>query len=413
MEIINWGKYKFAAGVYWQPYSSRKELLNLAKEVSAYLKVELKSSDTTRPNLAGFIAKDELPKSGKIYSLGATVYNFVSSQMNFLAKDLNAESVIAILQVTEDKYVLLIICEGVIVKEIIGNKLLIKDEFEAALSLFQNAIKFVPNDEWSANAHSISFADLSEIKFKKHLFKKVSIDTKDFLTIGVAIGFIAISYFGFNSWQSSQNKSVEFQGFNQSDQLESQEIIIPWEGKPKADAVWAACKNTFQNNLADSPFGWKMVAIGCSPAGATASWQREKGFVEDLLSKYSDAAVDLDGNKAVKNIIHEVYANKSIYTDLSSLLDKKELITYLNNQSQKYRFRLSMQAKPGAELPGQDINKPESYSIIEFEITTTLLPIEKVLSMLPEHGVVISSFKSSSIHSSEGWQIKGDIYVKS
>lgn len=412
---IQIGKNRFIAGLYWQPFYNKKDVKTLAKEASAAFSVEIKSRSSERPGLVGFASKKQSKKFKKRhYSLGSIAYEYASGLFDEPNR-FNESNIVAVLALPEpdDIFMLVMISEGLILKEVVGSQEIIRDELDSALGILQNTIKLVPDDSWSSDGHIISIDDLiADIKLKPHALHPLSASPQQVLALLLMISMSIGGYLIYDHYQQAEYQrllELAKERQKQKQQEEQVKVAYPWEEKPLPKVIWAACEKTI-SKINPYPVGWEYSAMGCNQSGATVSWVREFGLVADLLSAHPEAIVEHDGNKAVDNIQHaEEIQHRTHPAKLDNLMSKHDAINHINNLAQSYGFNLKIQATNSKELPGQP-NKPKpQYQVINIEVTTSLLPVQDVLQLLSSPGLVIDQFATSE---AGVWIIKGALYVR-
>ncbi|MBE0471430.1 MAG: type 4b pilus protein PilO2 [Methyloprofundus sp.] len=410
---IQLGKNRFVAGLYWQPFYNKKDVKTLAKEAHAAFSVEIKSRSSDRPSLVGFASKAQSKKLKKRhYSLGSIVYEYALGLFEEPGL-FNNSNIVAVLALPDDLFMLVMISEGLILKEVVGDQDAIRDELDSALGILQNTIKLVPDETWSSDGRVVITDDLiADIKLKSHALNPLSASSQQVLSLVLMASLSIGGYLIYDQYQQAEYQRLlelakERQKQNQQDV--EVKVILPWEEKPEPKTLWAACEKTF-SKINPYPVGWKYSAMGCNESGATVSWIREFGLVADLLSAHPEAVVEHDGNKAVDNIQHaEEAQHRTQPAKLDNLMRKHEAINRINNLAQTYGFDLKVQAANAKDLPGQ-LNKPTAqHQIINIEITTSLLPVQNVLQLLTSPGLVIDQFATSE---TGVWIIKGALYVR-
>lgn len=409
---IQIGKNRFVAGLYWQPFYNKKDVKTLAKEVHAAFSVEIKSS-SDRPGLVGFASKTHVKKFKKRhYSLGSIIFNYALSLFEDQAR-FNDANIVAVLSLPDDLYMLVMMSEGLILKEVVGAQEIIRDELDAALGILQNTLKLVPDVSWSSDGHTVSIDDLIvDIKLKQHALHPLSASPQQVLALLLMASMSIGGYFIYDHYQQAEyQRLLELAKEQQKHKQQETEVkvIHPWEDKVQPETLWTTCEHTFSRINAYPP-GWEYSAIGCNQSGATVSWARELGLISDLLASHPNAIVEHDGNKAVDNILHtSEIENRLNPAKINELMEKHEAINYINNLAQKYGFDLKVQATHSNDLPGQPNKAKAQYHVINIEITTSLLPVNDVLQRLPKPGLVIEQFVSSEAGI---WIIKGALYVR-
>lgn len=410
---IQLGKNRFVAGLYWQPFYNKKDVKALAKEAHAAFSVEIKSRSSDRPSLVGFASKAQSKKLKKRhYSLGSIVYEYALGQFEEPGL-FNNSNIVAVLALPDDLFMLVMISEGLILKEVVGDQDAIRDELDSALGILQNTIKLVPDETWSSDGRVVITDDLiADIKLKSHALNPLSASSQQVLALVLMASLSIGGYLIYDQYQQAEYQRLlelakERQKQNQQDV--EVKVILPWEEKPEPKTLWIACEQTL-SKINPYPIGWEYSAMGCNESGATVSWIRKFGLISHLLAVQPDAIVEHDGNKAIDNIPHpNKVPSRATPVKLDALLEKHQAINQINNIAQRFGFSLKVQASNSKDLPGQPNKAKAQYQIINIEITTSLLPVQDVLQLLPSPGLVIDQFATSE---AGVWIIKGALYVR-
>jgi len=418
-KTFQYGKHRFVAGLYWQPFYSKKDIKTLAKEVNASFSVEIRSTSSHRPSIVGFATTDinnELKNKAHL-SLASIFLNFIRDYDD-QSVNLDEYDIVGVVQLSDQYYQLIMISEGIIIKDIAGDQAFIRQEYDAALSMLKRTVKLVPNTSWSSDADAVLInLDLlfATKNLKQHTLKPLSVSAKQLLILLLilAIPFSGYMYYDHYKQIERQKLIAQAKAKQLKQEAEKTQIIsTPWKEAPAAMSVWSACLDTFQKvNL--YPTGWHYTAQGCNHAGVTISWDRYTGLISELLQVHPSAVVDVDGNKAVDNLAHANQLQPS-NNDVSveKLLTKAAAINRLNDDGQRFGLQVKIAAEKEKDLPGQPAKQSSVnvYQALNFEITTTLIPVHEVLNLLPKQGLVIDHFASKE---SGKWLIKGVLYVQS
>ncbi|MBE0469818.1 MAG: type 4b pilus protein PilO2 [Methyloprofundus sp.] len=410
-------KNRYVAGLYWQPFYTKKDVKTLAKEVDAPFAITLESRASNKPGLVGFASKDCAKElSRQHYSIGSMFFTYARNTLNDPAA-FNDANIVGVIELPEDQFLLVMISEGLIIREMIGNRDQIKQEYESALSILQQAVKFVSDASWSTEGRHVTLAQLIETAtLKEHALKPLTV------TLGQAIALLMMVALPFGAWvafehyQNMQRQTLIEQARQVQVQpvaAQKEKFIAPWANKPTPLQLWENCDVTLRG-VQLHPSGWHYTALGCNEKGATVTWSRMGGLVENLLYHHPNAVIDLDGNRAVHNLSHQSIvqaADKTHDVKIDDLLGKHDAISYLNNQSQRYGFQLNISTSNNRQgLPGQPGQPtPEQIQPMSIEIQTHLLSVDVILALLPPSGLVIESFASSEPGK---WIIKGVLYVR-
>lgn len=418
-KTVELDKYRLVAGLYWQPFYNKKDVKTLAKEVKAQFLIQIGSQVAHRPGIVGFPTREvgtELKRK--------THYAFASMFLDYVAKfdhqgqsiNLDDFDVVGVFEFG-DQFQLVVISEGLIVKDVIGDFELIHGEYESALSFLQKkTVKFVSakeSSEWSSDAYIIEPKTIIDnLQLKHHRLNSLNVSAKQLLLIGLilAIGYSGYAY--YESYQQAERERLIAIAKAKKAKQEAQSktsIDMPWHKSPKAEFIWQACSETLKN-VDLYPAGWKYSAIGCNDAGITITWERTSGLVSSLLTKHPNALVEIDGNKAIDNIEHHnTLKPRSSAAESTQLLDKRSVIIQLNEMSQRYGLALKISSdKSASGLPGQNRSSSTVIEKINFEIETSLLPVSELLRKIPQPGLVVEHFASTE---NGKWLIKGVLYV--
>lgn len=413
-------KYRLAVGLYWQPFYNKKDVKTLAKEVKAQFLIQINSQATHRPGIVGFPTREV---TGDLKR--KTHYAFASMFLDYVSKfehqgqsiNLDDLDVVGVFEFADQLFQLIIISEGLIIKDVIGDFELIHHEYEAALSFLQKkTVKFVsaqaPSD-WSSDAFNIEPKTIIDgVQLKRHRLNSLNVSAKQLLLIGL---ILAIAYAGYSYYESYQQAERErliaiakAKKAKQEAQLKDS-ADMPWHKSPRAVSVWRACSQTLEK-VELYPAGWHYSALGCNDNGITVTWERSSGLVSSLLAEHPNALVEIDGNKAIDNLVHDLPLEpRTTPAKANQLFDKRSTIIQLNEISQRYGLTLKISSdKTSKALPGQNNTSNTVVEKVNFEIETSLLPVGELLSKIPQPGLVVDHFASTE---NGKWLIKGVLYV--
>lgn len=419
-KTVELGKHRLVAGLYWQPFYNKKDVKTLAKEVKAQFLIQINSQAAHRPGAVGFPTREvssELKRK--------THYSFASMFLDYVLKfehqgqsiNLDDFDIVGVFELADELYQLIIISEGLIIKDAIGDFDFIHREYESTLSFLQKkTIKFVStqnSSDWSSDAFNIEpQAIIDGVKLKNHRLSPLNVSTNQLLVIGLmlAVGYAGYAY--YESYQQAEREKLIAIAKAKKAKQEAQaqtSIDMPWHKSPRAELVWRACNQTLEK-VELYPAGWHYSALGCNDAGITVTWERSTGLVSSLLNEHPNAIVEVDGNKAVDNLVHSALLEpRSIPATADRLLNKRSAINHLNEIAQQYGLALKINSDKGSGLPGQ--NKKNNSAVIgkvAFEIETKLLPVNNLLPKIPQPGLVVEHFASTD---NDKWLIKGVLYV--
>lgn len=425
--LIQFGKYRFVCGLFWQslsrPRELRKEAAELAKKVACDMVVLRQEYSIAQ---AGFLQSGTPGSRGSHYSLAAAVASKLARDgASYDGENQPVHNWLAAFRLPDGQWVYFAVRDANFLPngDFLGSKEEVFERLHGDYGL--GGWNMVIGD---AELENYGFHNFSEKKIEELLGitgqGKMKVEagwmlrpvharlSHRALMVGAA-GVLAVALglsFGWTQYQARLASARAAEEAEAQRQAALRRAMIaappqPWGKAPAPLGVAQACVEHLGHLTAG---GWTLSDYGCGPDQVRYGWTRQESTVELLLAQVPGAAVDVGGDTASYALPLSLPARRD-----EALLTAQTLLPALQSRMQMMGLGLKLGMAPPPPPPppapdGTQGTAAPTWHTYTYSISSGALSPLEIASILNVPGVQLDklSYRAGS------WFLEGVIYAK-
>lgn len=422
--LIQFGKYRFVCGLFWQslsrPRELRKEAAELAKKVGCDMVVLRQEYSTAQ---AGLLHSGGAASRAGQYSLAAAVASKLARDgASYDGENQPVHNWLAAFRLPDEQWVYFAVRDANFLPngDFLGSKEEVFERLHGDYGL--GGWNMVIGD---AELEDYGFHNFAEKKIEELLGLngkgKMRVEAgwmlrpvqtrllrKTQLAIVGGIAFVVLaSLFGWTQYQARLASAQAAEQAELQRQAAQRRAALaappqPWVHAPSALSVAQACVQHLQHQTAG---GWMLSEYGCGPGQVRYAWTRQDATVDLLLAHMPAATIDIGGDLATYVLPLSLPARGE-----ETLIAAEKLLPALQSRLQLIgvSLKLSFVPPPPPSPDGANGTLAPDWRTYAYSIGSGAMPPLEVAAVLGAPGVQLDklSYRAGS------WFLEGVIHAK-